>query len=39
MKDRLESIAYYPIYAVKVVYGYVTNYIGGFIEGFREGSR
>ena len=39
MKDRLESIIYYPVYAVKTVHAVVTGYIGGFIEGFREGFR
>lgn len=39
MKTKIESIVYYPVFAVKMVSAVVSAYVGGFINGLRNGSK
>jgi len=36
MKNKIESLAYYPIYFVKVVAAVTHGYVTGFIKGWRS---
>jgi len=36
MKDKIESVVYYPVYLIKMLFAAASSYTTGFIKGFKQ---